>query len=260
MPEEVTPRVLIAATIPPYKSTDTDPWEALAWLSNIDDLTDDAWDAGADPLVFAALEVDQRGLHVHSRVLDKFRQLSIPATHWTFSIDDDQTEVSSAGRLHRICAGRNLIHEYALVSKVDWILFLDSDIQPDAATVSKLLAMNYPIVGGDIREYCLKGDPVTAAPVWTDWKGDLIHGPGTYDFPVQSHWNTAGYLMVHRDVFRQFRWGHDAYDSGLTDDPWTQNLALRSAGYHTLVRKDCVGKHKPLRPMEERGHDRRLVL
>jgi hypothetical protein len=246
------PDIIYGTTIPPYKSADRDRAEAEAWLRNVEALSDDAFDAGMNLRIFLAAEVDGRGNWVQHRVMSRLRECGVPFDVWHFMIDDGLSVITSESRLHRICAGRNLIVEYALRERAEWVFFVDSDLSPDPQSITKLLALDYPVVGGEVPNYCLTGRKVAEHPCF----------PGrTYDFPVEAHWNTAGYLMLHQSVLRRIRWGHDNWPTDdnlprITDDPWTQDLIRSVSSFETLVRKDCIGEHRGLIPMEDRGHDR----
>lgn len=222
--------IVVGSVLAPWKCDGTE----LSWLAHPDTFVADAADAGIPLEFFAALEVDARGTAPYPTAL--FQKLD---KWWTFSVDDGATEVTTANRLRRICTGRNLIIERAMEAGAEWVLFLDSDLTPDPRSVAKLLDMDWPIVGGDVPSYCLGGELVAN---WT--------------YPVEKHWNTAGYLLVHRRVFSQIRWRTDL-SVGLTDDPAFAADANR-LGYPTFVRKDCVGTHAPLIPVEARSVDRRI--
>jgi len=158
---------------------------------------------------------------------------------WTFSIDDDASQIDHRNRLIRICTGRNLTHEFAMRNpNVSHVLFLDSDMRPDGDCISKLIEVDANIVGGEVPVYCLKGPRV-----------------GGYDFPVQDHWNTAGFLLVRRNVINRIRWRADIYDHGQSDDPCFHKDAIEAGFGRTLVRKDVKGIHSSLLQLEQRGHD-----
>jgi hypothetical protein len=74
-----------------------------------------------------------------------------------------------------------------------------------------------------------------------------------YPFPVQSHMNTAGFLLIAREVFRRLRWRFDL-EAGLTDDPCYYRDAKELLGVPTYVRKDVIGRHWPeaIPPLEDR--------
>lgn len=252
--------IVVGTTIPPYKSGSEQTSEWGAWVSNLEAVADDAAEVGEDIRVFVALEVDNRGSFVHSRLFNVLRASGLPYDSWKFMLDDGAEQVTSGNRLQRICTGRNMVIEFAMRIGAEWILFLDSDTTPDPQTVSKLKALDWPIVGGEVAEYCLHGPEVKERPQChcgiprCSWHRDDTDRPPPYDFPVEDHWNTAGYLLVHRDIFTKVRWGWDS-DAGMTDDPWYQQRVTDVTGFHTLVRKDCVGQHVPLVPLEAREQD-----
>lgn len=227
--------IVVGSTLAPYKVDGSE----LDWLKSGEEFLD------RDPLThfFAALELlPNRGPAVFARLRTRLNALG--GTSWAFSLDDGEEELTSENRLTRICMGRNLITEYACRVAASHILFLDSDLSVPGDSIEKLLEVDAPIVGGDVPTYCLHGP------------SDLSR----HAFPVERHWNTAGFLLVRREVFKRVRWRHEHFHmTGLTDDPcyaWD----AESLGFgETLVRKDLIGHHVPLIPMEKRGHDRRLI-
>jgi hypothetical protein len=181
---------------------------------------------------------------------------------WTFSMDTGATAYGTGERLARITTGRNLITEMANRIGAEWILHVDSDVVAPADSLPKLFEMCWPIVGGDVPDYVLSGPDVKAPPPlpagasekWVKRVGALVSIAGGYDFPVQQHWTTAGFLLVHRDIFSQIRWRTDPL-AGMTDDPCYAADALR-LGWPTLVRRDMqVEQLANLVAVEERGYD-----
>lgn len=253
--------IVIGTTIPPYKYDHA--LQVSSWLVNAR-----AMAALSDVTFFAALEIDARGPDVHASVLRELKAL--PSATWTFSLDDHALCLDSNNRLARICTGRNLITQYAHDVGASHILFLDSDITVPAITLQRLLEVDWPIVGGHVPTYCLKGPRVRCARIDTD--GDdawAIEVDGmrrqttsrplfSGDIDLQEHMNTAGFLLVRRDLFRVLRWRWDK-DAGLTDDPCYHADATR-LGYPTWVRHDVIGRHWPpaIGPVEKRGHDMQI--
>jgi len=227
--------IVVGTTIAAYKMAEESEWRS--WLTHAEHMVMDARRNGHEIKWFCAIEVDRRGAAMFAPLIAELETLG--GEHWTFSIDTKAEALSSDERLFHICEGRNLVTEFAMREAAAWILHLDTDLVPDPDTFDKLLALDHPVVGGDVPHYVLSGERV----------------PG-YDFPVEAHWNTAGYLLVARDVFRRIRWRYDTWPKGTgTDDPsWAADV-LQFTGYVTLVRKDCVGMHRSLIPLEHRGHD-----
>lgn len=234
--------ILLATTCHPYKYTAANAMEYLAWLAHADKLT-----TRHDVELFAALELDGRGVEAHEPLLSRMQAFAESSTRlgsdfWTFSVNDRATEITSGNRLKRICTGRNLIMEYANERQdVTHILFADTDVEIPAGAIDRLLEVNWSIVGGEVPTYCLSGPEIAG-----------------YPFPVQQHWNAAGFLMIDRFLVRRLRWGWDL-DGGTTDDPWFQARAA-DMGWPTRVRKDVIGLHHPacIPPVEHRGLDRRI--
>lgn len=178
---------------------------------------------------------------------------------WNFGIDGWAPD--TARRLVGITTGRNLVREYVLRdTDATHVLYLDTDVEPDPACVPKLLELDHPVAGGHVGEYCLSGPRVEKADVWrargesiTDDAGHLRRdrNDAAFPFPVEEHWNTAGFLLVRRDVLREVAWRWEG--PGLrTDDPCFAIDVERAGFGRTWVRKDCVGKHAQLVPVEQR--------
>lgn len=228
--------VLVASTTTAYK-TDDDRL-IFSWLTHAD-----TWRAAGHPF-FCAVQLGHGRDHELKPLLDRLDQ--IDATVWRYSIDEGETTIKNAARLAGICAGRNLAHEYAQRDPdITHILFLDTDIIPPVDAIDRMLEVDNELVGLNVPTYCLDGPPVhTSARV-----------PAGVD--VREHEvQTAGCLMVHRDVFRILRWHWDL-ESGMTDDPCFERDARVLLNVPTWVRHDVVAEHYPacIGPFEQRGHD-----
>lgn len=230
--------IIVATTTAPHKIDGSE----LSWLTWIERFRAQAGTRGHDLRVFAALELDARGLAPFERLIGAIK--SALGEYWTYHFDDGATRIDSGNRLARICEGRNMCIEYAQRNRPgDFLLYLDTDVIPDGDTIDKLLAvtdLGYRQVGGEVPSYVLGGERVTGV-----------------ELPlVERSYNTAGYLMVHRDVYRRLRWRWD-WDAGLTDDPCWFADARDFLGVPCVVRVDCVGRHQPevLVPIEHRGMD-----
>lgn len=260
-------KVLVATTVAPYKM-DHHPDETLAWLLNWKTMTAEADRVGYGLEFFATIELDGRGRPRMAGFTAALANLG--GTYWTFSIDTGVPRLTGNDRLVNICTGRNLILERAnLDQSVTHVLFLDSDVEVPGDSVSRLLEIDWPVVGGVVPTYCLDGPRVTWRPGVGPTRGWIevydptdpenlrlfTRPPFPEDRDIRSHWNTAGFLMVRREVFRKFRWGWDL-DGGRTDDPWTQDR-LVALGFSTWVDHGLIGKHHPpsIVPVTERGHD-----
>ncbi|WP_213451575.1 hypothetical protein [Rhizomonospora bruguierae] len=214
------------------------PETCLSWLRTAEALADSHPDGVR---FFAALELDGRGRPPFEPVFNRLHRLG--GEWWTFTLDDGRTEVTSGNRYSHICAGRNLITDYALSAGASHILHLDADMCPPPDALPKLLTLDHPLVGGEVPTYNLRGPAVAQ-----------------YPFRVESHMNTAGFLLVERSVFRRLRWRWDM-DAGMSDDPCYHADARELLGVETYVRKDVIGRHWPenIPPLEGRGYDLRVV-
>jgi hypothetical protein len=220
--------IVVGSTCAPWKCNGK---EEIAWLETADQMRD-----SADVKFFAALETDRRGLSPYSKLLGHLKYNL--GDHWTFSLNDNENEVTSHNRFIRITTGRNLITEYAMRTNATHILFLDTDMRVEGDCLPKLLEVDHPVVGGNVPAYCL-GGPIV----------------GNYPFEVQHYMTTAGFLLVSREVFSMVRWRHNG-DAGMTDDPCYQYDASLM-GFETRVRMDVIGTHVgPLVDVSLRDGDR----
>jgi hypothetical protein len=235
--------LVVATTVAPFKARSE---EATQWIENAEAFVEDSLESFSAVRFFAAIELDSSGKDVFKMLMAKLDEMNSvqysSGDYWFFSIDDGTKELNPINRLHRICAGRNMIHEYALRNKkVSHVLFLDSDLRVPTDSAIKLRQVYRPVVGGDVPVYCRSGKAVEG-----------------FDFPVQEHWNTAGFLLVERRVLTELRWRANTNDDHLSDDPCFALDVDRLGFGKTWVRKDVVGKHKVLRDLRDRGHDLRI--
>ncbi len=185
---------------------------------------------------FLAAEVQPDGLEPRLDAVGA-QVAALDGTVWKFMIDDGCDRVGGDTRLVRICEGRNLVSEFAVRTRADWVLFVDADIVVPPDAIVKLLELDHPFCGFKVGSYCLSGVPV----------------PGRR-FPVEIYQNTAGAWFLHRSLFRRFRWLWDP-DDGLTDDPATYRVIRDQLHYEQHNRLDVLGEHAPLVPFEARGAD-----
>jgi hypothetical protein len=245
-PPPETPHVLVATTCAPWKCNGVGE---LAWLDRAEERLMRAEDAGIRLTHFLAAEVDGRGMEPYDALEDRLCEVKAAAdpawdvVTWQFRVDDLIQEFDGRSRLHRICAGRNLAHEYAQSDfSISHILFIDTDTSVPADSVNRLLEVDHGIVCGHVPNYAHSGPKVP--------------NPEYRDMDLQEHWTTAGFMMVRRDVFRKMRWRWDL-QSGSTDDPCFQADAQEFGFGQTWVRHDVVGTHvEPLVGVEERDADR----
>jgi hypothetical protein len=193
--------------------------------------------------------VDGRGTEPFRPLFARFAELEgkgIRTGHFTFSVDDGATEITTANRLRRITMGQNLVSDYCRSELPDWLLFLAADCAPEPESIPKLLELNHPLVGGHVGTYCLDG-PIVAK--YVPQHGDLI----------RQHMATAAFVMLHRDVYNAIGWRYDRL-AGMTDDPALHHDAQKLLGIPTYVHHGVIGRHYPecIGPIETRGHDMRV--
>ncbi len=234
--------VLIATTVAPWKANGNGE---LAWLERAEERWVKAREAGIDVSHFIAYEVDDRGMAPYSELEARLGE-DLPMIHTVthqFMMNTGETEYSGRSRLGRICAGRTMAHDYAQQQAYTHILFLDSDVEVEDDCVPKLLEVDHGIVGGHVPVYGLDGPQVEEHR----------------NIDLREHWNTAGFLLVRRDVFRALRWRWDL-ETGCTDDPCFQQDAVKGGWGQTWVRHDVIGVHvEPMVPVEDRNDvDRKI--
>ena len=190
---------------------------------------------------FAAIELDARGIEPFGPLIDRLAQVG--GTYWSYTLDDGRTKVTTENRLRHITMGQNLVTEFCCSPGISHLLFMAADCMPPPDAIPKLLEVNHPLVGGEVKTYCLSGPKVEG-----------------YAFPVQEHMATAAFVFIAREVFKQLRWRSDV-DLGMTDDPSYHFDALELLGIPTYVRKDVIGKHYPesIGAIETRGYDMKVV-
>lgn len=237
--------IVVGTTVVAWKCNGNE----TAWLDTAELMIRDAKEAGHDLTFFVAYEYDARGEQPFENLADRVAELDAESAGWAFRIWDGSEIIDGSNRLFRICAGRNFVQDYAVANGASHILFLDTDTRPPGDCISKLLELDWPMVGGNVGSYCLSGPVVEEHPLTAQ----------PYDFPVQKHWNTAGFLLVGRDVFRYVKWRVDP-DAGMSDDPcYDYDAMLR--GWPTLVRKDVNGEHvEALIPVEQRPEELRRIV
>lgn len=243
-------KILLASTIAPHKLSE--PY-CLKWLEHYEAMQK-SFEPQIDYLdpkkldVFIAVEIDSRGYEFYRSQKDFDQRLSdVRATDWCFSLDTGEKEVTSGNRYIRICTGRNLAIEYAMVNGYSHILYADTDTELTDDCLPKLLEVDRPLVFGHVPTYCLNGPKMPELP------GDC-----------RQHWSSAGFALVRRDAFRHVRWGWDL-DGGNTDDPtFARDVELMGKAlgedWRPVTRHDVVGRHWPesILPLEQRDVDRWL--
>lgn len=233
--------IIVGATLAPYVMKNEGTWGS--WLHTAEALRSSVGDRNdaTEVRFFAALETDARGEKPFAPLIERLDTLG--GVHWTFSVRDDATTWNGGSRLHRICTGRNLISHYAMREQASHVLFLDADMCPSSDCLPKLLEMRYPLVGGHVPTYGLRGPRVDG-----------------YGYDVQEHMNTAGFLLVERRLFVRLRWRTDI-DAGMTDDP-CYHADATELGWPTHVRHDVVGAHYPaaIPPIEHRHSEQTRTI
>lgn len=226
--------IVVGTTLTTFAMSKEPTWSS--WLKNAEQLVANSPEKLQ---FFASIEVDARGIEFFSPLTERLNEIG--GEHWTFTLDDKRTEVTGANRIRHITTGRNIVHDYAIEKDATHILFLDADMMPPDDTLPRLLEMEHPIVGGDVPTYCLNGPVVDK-----------------YPYPVQSHMNTAGFLLLERQVFERIKWRGDI---NLTDDPCFHRDVVDFLGFNTYVRKDVVGQHYPrhVPSITRRGYDMTVV-
>lgn len=185
---------------------------------------------------FAAIQIDARGLDPFKPFIDRLE--AIGGEYWVYSFDDGRTKVDGWNRLRHLTVGQNMCSVWSQDAGASHMLFLAADLAPEPDTLPKLLACNYPFVGGHVSTYCFKG------------RRDELEG----GIPIEWHHPTAAYVLIARELYTRIRW---RYDGNLSDDPAYDFDANELFGKPGMIRMDCIGRHYPeaVPPTyEQRGH------
>jgi hypothetical protein len=229
--------IVVGTTLCAFAMSKSYGW--TPWIANAEAMR--ASQPDEDIRFFAAIQVDRRGIDPFLALLDRMKDVG--GEHWTYSLDDGRTKVTTGNRLRHITTGQNLVTDYACSTGASHLLFMAADCCPPPDAIPKLIEVNHPIVGGEVSSYCLFGPDVSG-----------------YPFPVQEHMATAAFVLLRREVFRFVRWRWDL-ESGMSDDPCLQHDCEKFLGFKTLVRKDVIGEHYPkaIGAIETRGYDMGVV-
>lgn len=135
---------------------------------------------------------------------------------------------------------RNECVKSALDNKVDWIFFLDSDVECPPDTISRLMAHNQPITTGI---YFTRNHPIEPA-IWKEiqpsGKQSIPFTPGTG--LIEVDFAGAGCLLIHTSVFKNIK--PPFFE-------WTLGRQQQEPGNMTLGRSEDFEFFKKVR---ERGY------
>lgn len=255
--EEMT--VLVGTTLAAFAMDRPELWGS--WLNNAESMQRDWADAKGEHVhFFAAIELDARGYAPFDALTARLAALNGSINDYDsafgFTLDDGRTEVTTNNRLRHITMGQNLVTDYACSRPdVTHLLFMAADCEPPADAISKLVELDWPIVGGHVPTYCLDGPRrFHMERECGDISTAIKDVPAGAD--VREHMATAAFILLRRDLFTKLRWRWDL-DAGMTDDPCMHHDALTLLGTPTYVRHDVIGKHYPecIPAIEERGYD-----
>ncbi len=172
--------------------------------------------------------------------------------YWTLNTG---TIVGGSGdpeRLKHICTGRNLIQMYAVDNGYDYIVFVDSDAKPVNNFWERLITHNYPIVGGILSEYTWiitdNIQPLTGIQN-SQYYARFKHFKEQHSTLIPVSFNTAGFNVVHYDIFSRVQWRYDTKNC-MTDDP-CYGFDAAQLGYPWLVDISIMAYH-PIIHLENR--------
>lgn len=215
------------------------------WLENAVEVTRAAEEAGQKVRWHAVLHKDRRGeapfVPLKARLMTLRETFGIRAGWSSFQANLGDVEIDEINRLPYICIGRNLVIEAALRNdEVAWIWNVDCDISYPDNVLPKLLECEYPVVGCRVPQAGIFGPRATPATI-----------DQALDHPIDArwHWNSAGALLVHREVFERVPWRwRPSKVSRVESDDYATAMAMEEIGYPTLVRHDVVAQHQPVDP------------
>lgn len=219
--------LIVGCTLTTYSVLDPDRdylWKS--WLTHGRDLED----AGYDIQYFCAIETDARGMTPFAPLLARLAEVG--GEYWSYVLDDGRDKVTGENRGRHICAGLNLVAEYATAAGAEYWLRVESDTQAPVDAIPKLLEVRNGLAAAACSTYFRYDDPQH----WYPQK--------QYPFPVVQGPMTAACLLMERKVFKRLKWRWDL-EQGMTDDPAYTHDAATMLGVPTYTRLDCVAKHHP---------------
>lgn len=233
--------IVVGTSVPSWKAKEV---EDCPWLSHLDTLREDAQAAGHELRVLLVAEDyggDESCRAALERIIERVRFEDGEIIRFSLRMPTDADRVTWESREPHVDCARNLISWYAHDVGADWLLCLDSDIEPPPHLLRDLLALDHPLCGANVPEYCLDGPRVDPWPDHLDESWD-----------VRVHWNTAGCLLIERNIFRALLWKRDR-KRGLSDDPAYADEARSLFGIECWVRHDIEAHHiVPLSGLESR--------
>jgi hypothetical protein len=253
----------MATTMAAFYTDDPDTWGA--WLYPAEYMVAEAIQRGDEFGIFAALQVDKRGIEPFAPLLARFREITdkfpnVEVKWWTYSLDDGRTKVTTHNRLRHITCGQNLCNDFAVADGYDYMLFMASDCEPTHDAPWKLAETGRQydahIVGGHVPTYCLDGPPAWYAFSEYYSLAEGLSDPGK---DVRAHMPTAAFVQLNREAFRLLRWRWDL-DAGMSDDPCLYADAT-ARDMIVVVDHEVIGQHYPetIGAVETRGHDMKVV-
>lgn len=245
-----------------------DTWGA--WLRNAEQLRAST----SVPIdVFAAIQVDARGLTPFTPLLDRLAALyrgECDEPYWTYQLDDGRTSVTTGNRLRHLTFGQNMANDRACAGEYSHLMFMAADCMLPDDGIEKLLEVDEHVVGAwcptyglptvDIRDV-LMPTSLTDEFTWAVTR-HRTYGSPTPSFPLHVATSpdvlafSAAAVMLDREAFRKLRWRWDV-DVGMSDDPCLQHDAWYSHRWPVYVRPDVRARHFPeaIGAIETRGHD-----
>lgn len=185
---------------------------------------------GNDVKYFVAIQVDERGREPFQTLTDMLDYIG--GEYWFYSLDDGRTAVTGANRLRHICAGLNLIADFATTENASHILHMAADCEPPRDALPKLLEVRNGIAAASCSTYFSYDN----TELWQD--------VGDYPFRVVDGPMAAVCVLIARGLFKRLKWRWDP-DLGMSDDPSYTYDATTLLNVRTLTRTDCVALHNP---------------
>jgi glycosyltransferase involved in cell wall biosynthesis len=115
-------------------------------------------------------------------------------------------------RLYPIITARNMAIDYALHRQADWLFFVDSDVIVPPDSLTKLLALGRPLVGGLVPG---RGAHSHVNYVFGQWDA-------TDEVLITKH-GTMGCCLIHKDLFQFIRFRQGPHpirkEVWLSEDP-----------------------------------------
>lgn len=218
--------IVIGNTLTTYAMLDPDRaflWES--WLLHAEKIKETH-----EIQYFCAIQIDGRGKEPFKPLTDRLDE--IEGKYWFYTLEDGRTRVTGENRGRHLCAGLNMVGDFATANHATHWLRLESDCEAPVDVIPKLLEVDNGLAAAACSTYFNYDHPAI-------WALHNRNGVNVAQGPM-----TAVCLLTSRELFKRLKWRWDP-DLSMTDDPSYSKDAKDLFGVDTVTRLDCVALHHP---------------